>query len=334
MIGIEPTTVAKAGAYMAQYLGLSWPRDREAIVSKINDYRDLLYTDPNLRLFDNVGECICVSSFPLGCSGASCDGSKTFQGFTLPEHLISVAAAWEAKRTLNLHSRWRESHYGLDQQERGERVSITETSTQLPTERVMLHSGKLKVFCSNSLDEGKIVTMDVVVEGGVSRRITFTLKFDTWMESADKVSQIKYVSLPEGRVGTVVLAEASDLRVLSIYEPWEDVPNYRLFRISSSCPSGHILLQGVQRFREVQFDHEMVEIGSRTVLRTAAEHLRYGIGTTEQADNVKGKAAYGDMIGAIRGLVQRSRGEAKHDPNPFAGRRTAPSNLLPGYLKK
>ncbi len=198
----------------------------------------------------------------------------------------------------------------------------------------MLAVGKLKVFCSNPKDDGKVLYMDVTAEGGISRRLKFELKFDTWQESQERVSAIHYLSLPEGRVGTVVLAESTGLRVLSVYEPWETVPSYRLFRLSSRCPSGVIQLQGVLRFREVEFDHEMVEIGSRTVLRHAAEHLRYGIGTTEQADNAKGRSAYGDMINALRGLMDRSRGEAKQDPNPFAGRQVAPSNILTGYQRK
>ncbi len=91
MIGLEPTTVAKAGALMAPYLGLAWPRDRDEVLSKINDFRDILYVDPNLTLFNNVMECIAVSTYPLGCVRGECDpcdSSASFQGFTLPEHLI------------------------------------------------------------------------------------------------------------------------------------------------------------------------------------------------------------------------------------------------------
>ena len=338
MIGLEPTTVAKAGTYMAQFLGLSWPRDREEVLSKINDFRDLTYTDPNLTLFDNVLECIAVSNYRLGCLSDQCGADpcdeNTFQGFVLPEHLISISAAWESKRPLNIRTRWRETQQGISEQERGERVSVTETSTLVPTERPMLRPGKLKMFASRPEDAGKEVLLDVVTEGGVHRRIKFTLQFDAWQESKEVVTAIDYVSLPPDRVGTVTLAESTDLRFLSTYEPWEDVPSYRLFRLSSRCPSGFILLQGVRRFREVAYDHEMVEIGSRTVLRHAAEHLRYGIGTTEAADNQKSANAYASMIGAIRGLMNRSRGEAKQDPHPFAGRQVSPSNILPGYKRR
>jgi hypothetical protein len=338
MIGLEPTTVAKAGSYMAQFLGLSWPRDREEVLSKINDFRDLTYTDPNLTLFDNVTECIAVSNYRMGCLSGQCGvdpcDDNFFQGFVLPEHLISISAAWESKRPLNIRTRWRETQQGLSEQERGDRVSVTETSTLVPTERPMLHSGRLKMFASRPEDTGKEVLLDVVIEGNVHRRISFKLQFDQWVESRETIVSIDYVSLPADRVGTVTLAEATDLRILSVYEPWEDVPSYRLFRLSSRCPSGFILLQGVRRFREVAYDHEMVEIGSRTVLRHAAEHLRYGIGTVETADNQKSANAYASMIGAIRGLMNRSRGEAKQDPHPFAGRQVSPSNILPGYKRR
>lgn len=333
MIGLEPTTVAKAGSYMAQYLGLSWPRDREDVLSKINDFRDLLYTDPNFTLFDNVLECIPVSTYRFNCMTDGCE-AETFQGFVLPEHLISVSGAWESKRPLAIRSRWRESQQGLDAQERGERVSITETSSQVPTEQPLARPSRIKLFASSPEDAGKVVIMDVVGEGSVRRRLQFTLQFDLWVESKDVVTAIEYVSLPAGRIGAVVLAESDNLNTLSIYQPWEDVPSYRLFRLSSRCPSGFILLQGVRRFRDVQFDHEMVEVGSRTVLRHAAEHLRYGIGTVESADNQKSAAAYGNMLNAIRGILNRSRGEAKQDPNPFAGRQVNPSNVLTGYKRR
>lgn len=320
---------------MAQYLGLSWPRDRGEVLAKINDFRDLLYHDPNLRMFDNVFECIAISEYRRDCIGGDCRNAGTFQGFVLPEHLISVAAAWAALDTpLDIRSRWRETHAGFADQDRGDRVDLTETATQMATERPLLGVNRLKMFASRPEDHGKEVLVDAITEGGAHRRIVFKLAFDQWVESREAVVQVDRVVLPSDRVGTVVFAEAPSLRVLSIYQPWEDVPSYRLFRIASQCPSGQILVQGVRRFREVTFDHDVVEIGSRTILRHASEHLRYGIGTTEQADNAKSQNAYGLMVNAIQGLLNRSRGQAKRDPHPFAGRRLAPSNILTGYQRK
>lgn len=334
MIGVEPTTVQKAGAYVAQYLGLSWPRDREAVLAKINDFRDMLYHDPNLRMFDNVFECIAISEYRRDCIGGDCGSRGTFQGFVLPEHLVSVAAAWAALDSpLDIRSRWRETHHGFADQDRGERISLTETATQMATERPLAGIGRLKMFASRPEDQGKEVLVDAITDGGAHRRIVFKLVFDQWVESREAVVRVERVVLPPGRAGTVVLAEAGTLRVLSIYEPWEDVPLYRLFRITSQCPSGQILIQGVRRFREVTFDHDVVEIGSRTILRHAAEHLRYGVGTTEKADNAKSQGAYNLMVGAVQGLLNRSRGEAKRDPHPFAGRVLSPSNVLPGYRR-
>lgn len=334
MIGVEPTTVAKAGAYMAPYLGQSWSRDRGEVLAKINDFRDLLYHDPNLKMFDNEFECIAISTYRRDCLGDSCS-PQTFQGFVLPEHILSVAAAWSSIDTpMNIRTRWRETHYGFADADRGERVELTETATQMPTERPLQEVGRLKLFCTRPEDAGKVVMIDAVVEGGLHRRFAIPLVFDQWIATQEAVVRIERVILPPERAGVVLLAEATTLRILSEYQPWETVPLYRLFRVASQCPTGKILIQGIRRFREVEFDYEIVEVGSRTVLRHAAEYLRFGLGTTEKADNDKSQLAYGLMIGAIQGLMNRARGEAKRDPHPFAGRTLSPSNILTGYQRK
>ncbi len=103
-VGLDPTTVEQAGAIMARTLGLTWPRDRTEIVEYLNDYRDVLYNIyPDLKLFDNVFHCICVSSFPEKC-GHPCSDSPCYQGFVLPEDVASAEAAWEYGYPLKIHS--------------------------------------------------------------------------------------------------------------------------------------------------------------------------------------------------------------------------------------
>ena len=334
MIGIEPTSLATAGKYMAEYLGLSWDTDRSEIVKRINEFRDLLYTDPTLKLFDNVFECLCVRNFPLEC-GTSCS-DKTFQGIALPEHIISIAGAWESHEALGLTNRWRSTHAGVSLRELGERVSLIETSFQLPVERLMTKADKLQVFCTNIADAGKIVYAEVLTSSG-RQRIAFPLRFDSWSCSQTVASRIESITLPEGRIGSVILAQTTGglegPRVLGIYSPAELVPSYRVFKVATKCRAGKIWIQGNRRFRLVEFDHDVVEIGSLTVLRYAAEYLRYGIGSVENADLAKSQNAYKTMVGAIKGLMARAHGGAKQDPNIFAGRTASPTNILPGYTK-
>lgn len=329
-VGLDPTTVENAGSYMAQTLGLRWPEDRVAVVSYINDYRDLLYNlYPDLGLFNNSFHCICISEFPQSCG--PCNEGGSYQGFVLPDDIASLEAAWEYGFPLKIHSRWREAHFGLNN-ESAPRMSVTEMSEQTCTERAMRCVTGLKMFAESPDDHGKKVIIEAIMQDRTRKSLCFTLQSDGWAAVTQPVRYVSSVSLPPGRKGTVTLAQM-DGYPLSHYAPHETVPVYRKFRIASTCRSGVILVQGVKRFVPVSFDHDVVEVGSRTVLRHAASLLRFQEGTTETKDLNRSRFDKTEMGDALLGLHARHRGKAIQDPSTSPGPIFRTSNILPGYAR-
>lgn len=330
-VGLEPTTVAEAGGIMAANLGLEWPRDRAEVLGYINDFRDILYNlYSEMRLFDNVFHCIQISSFPNDCRHP-CVGRPCHQGFVLPADVVSVTAAFDYGRPMILRSRWREAHVGLDTTT-WPRTELVETAEQVCTERALERACFLKMYSEAPEDEGKQVFVEAVLDDtGETRKLRFTLANDGWVVVDRPVREILSVALPSGCKGNIVLAQ-EDGRVLSVYGPHEVVPVYRKFRIASGCSSGTILVQGVKKFIPVAFDHDIVEVGSRTVLKAAASFLKFRSGTTDTKDINRAEYDRSEMARALRGLQERHRGRSIHD-GPFASGPINTLPLLPGYCK-
>lgn len=328
-VGLEPTTLEEAGALMASSLGLSWPKDRSQIVEYINDFRDILYNSyGELNLFDNVFHCICVSTFPMSCGGP-CDSRDCFQGFTLPDDMMGVEAAWQYNTPLKTRSRWREAHVGLNSFN-SPQVEITEMAELTCTQRALQQTSGLKIFAENVEDGGKEVFMDVVDGQGVNRRFKFTLDGDGWMVLNHPVRHIESISLPAGRKGNLILAQ-TDGYELSHYGPHETVPTYKRFRVNRQTSGSRILVQGTKRFRPIAFDHDVVEVGSRSVLKAAGSFLRYREGSTEAKDLRRSEYDRTEMGAYLLGLHKRSTANAIQDGSPFRGRRINRSHVLPGY---
>lgn len=330
-VGIDPTTVENAGSIMARTLGLRWPQDRSEILEYINDFRDILYNSyQDLKLFDNVFHCICVSSFPEMC-GHPCSDSPCYQGFVLPDDVASVESAWEYGMPLKVRSRWREALFGLDQSH-PPRVEIVEMAEQTCTERALQTVTGLKIFAESDEDNGRKVRIEAVMHDGERRTLCFDLKADGWVVIDSPVRQIVSVSLPPGRRGNLVLAQ-SDGYQLSIYGPHETVPVYRKFRVASLGRYGTILIQGAKRFVPVFNDYDVVEVGSRMVLKSAGSFLKFRENTTERKD--LNRAAYDktEMGSYLVGLQARHRGNASQDLSIVTGRSVNTSNIMPGYSR-
>lgn len=330
-VGLEPTTVEQAGALMAPSLGLSWPGDRREIVEYLNDFRDILYNlYADMKLFDNAFHCICVSSFPKVC-GYPCANNRCYQGFVLPADIMSVESAWEWGYPLKVRSRWREAHLGIDN-EVAPRVAVTRMAQQSPTERAMRLVTGLKVFAEDPEDEGREVFIEAVMSNGSAKTLRFTLIGDAWARINHEVRQIISVSLPAGRHGSLILAQ-TDGYELSIYAPHETVPTYQMFRIAQQTNPGTVFIQGTKRFVPVAFDHDVVEVGSRTVLKAAGSFLKFKENTTDKSDLTRAMFDKTEMGQYLTGLYARHNGNAKQDPHPMSGRRVNTSKTLPGYAK-
>ncbi len=315
---------------MANAMNLDWENSRAEVVDYVNKYRNLLYTQyDRFKLFDNVFHCICVSTFRERCAkDCHCD---TYQGFSLPRDVSAVASAWNFGRPLAIRSRWREAHTGIDTA-RLPRVEIIEMAEQFPTERDQKCLSRLKVYADSKADCGKTVTLMVTTADWDDRRIEFSLIGDGWAVADVHVRQIRSVALPPDLEGGITLAQ-EDGYELSRYHPTERVPLYRRFRIATSkCPAT-VLIQGTKRFLPVWFDTDIVEVGDRMVIDSAARFFRYGDSTTEAAEIRRAQYDKSEMEGYLNGLIARHRGHAVQDGSPFRGRPITRRKSLPGYRR-
>jgi hypothetical protein len=327
-LGLDPVPVSVAGPVMAQALDLSWENDRLRVVDMINKYRSLLYTNyDKFKLFDNVFHCICISDFKQPCQPV-CDG---YQGFTLPEDVLSVEAVYDYGSPMLLRSRWRESHVGIGVASSG-RIETVEMAETFATERDLQEISKLKIFAENDNDNGKKVVIDVVDFRDQRRRLCFTLLGDGFAVSAIKVKKIISVSLPSGREGGLLLTQANGYE-LSNYDPWETVPSYRRFRVNTqNCPSS-VLVQGTKRFRNIYFDYDIVEVGNRLVIESAGRYFKYTEGTKDQSEIKTGEYHLAKMKAYLVGEIARHRGNNIQDGSPFKGVSITRKKTLPGYKK-
>ena len=323
-IGISPITVAEAGPIMARALDLSWETDKLRVVDMLNKFRSLIYTDyEKFKLFDNVFHCINVSNFQ--------QTGEAYQGFTLPNDVLGVEAVYSYGAPMKLRSRWRESHTGIGVSSSG-RVETFEMAETFATERDLQLTTKVKIFTENDNDTGKKVYLDVVDANNRQRRVCFTLIGNGFAVSSVRVKKIVSVSLPNAREGSIVLAQANGYE-LSVYDPWETVPSYRRFRVSTqNCPST-VLIQGTRRFREIYFDHDIVEVGNRLVIESAGKFFKYTDGTKDQAEIKTGEYHLAKMKAYLAGDIARNRGNSIQDSSPFKGAKITRNKTLPGYSR-
>lgn len=309
---------------MAGPLGLRWPQDRAEIVEKINDFRDYLYNGfPELSLFTNVNHCIRVATFGVEC------GSPAYQGIVLPEDVVGVEAAYDFGASLTLRSRWREAHTGkipLDLP----RVELIEMAEQVCTERPLTALTGLKVFSDCRDDAGLEVYVEAIMAEGVRKTLKFTLLPDGWAVINQLVRRIVSVSLPAGRKGGIILAQTCG-HELSLYAPHELVPLYRKFKVASMCRSGCVSIQGAKRFIPVAFDHDIVEVGSRTVLKAAGSMLKFKSNTTDTADLRRSGFDAAELRQALVGLHARHQGNSAQDGPVTVAGEVNTRNIMPGY---
>lgn len=332
--GLNPTTVDRAGPIVAEASGLKWQEDRPEVMRLINKVRAKYYNMyEQFNLFADLNYCMCVTTFRERC-GSDCGRRgdvSCYQGFTLPRDVAAVEAVWSHGIPLTLRSRWRETLVGIGPL--GPRVEAFEMAEKFSTERDPQELTALKIFTEREEDNGLKVTMKVIDGDWKEKTLVFTLISDAWTTVATKVREIREVSLPVGRKGSLTLAQ-KDGYELSIYDPVETVPSYRRFKVASAnCPTT-VKIQCVRRFVEVYFDSDVVEIGDMLVLESGARYFKYMEGTKDVSELNAAEYHLGKMQTELSGLVARHRGNAQQDGAARQGR-PLPRRLknLPGYRR-
>ena len=101
--------------------------------------------------------------------------------------------------------------------------------------------------------------------------------------------------------------------------------------MDNRCHTGKILIHGSQKFKPVWFDSDIVEVGSRLIVESAARMFRYGENGTEADEINRSRLDEEKLKKLVKGALDRQRGQSRQDGNQFHRRRQLKSNMLPGY---
>lgn len=310
---------------MAGPLGLEWPRDRVAIVQKINEMRlEIRNRFPDASVFREAAYLVPVFRMT--------DISGDYLGFTLPPDMASLSSVWIDRDPTVLRSRWRERHTGFISDSHLE-VQVIPTLNTSPIEVPLSSNGaQLQMRPTLPCDNGKTVEILADVKG-VTHRLRFPLNAETWMTSTSIVSKIKSVVLPEDLKGPVTFRELGG-RTLSVYPPTNPVPSFQRYKIATGCSPDYVIVMGPLAFNEVFADNDIVEIGDLAVLRHAASYLRYSDNTTEVGDLRRAKFDEELLRQHVNGVMARLEGQQTEDNPTPRPRRTRPNNRLNAYRKR
>lgn len=325
---LNPIVLSQALPIMGKALGLKVSEDKPEIISEINRMREYWFTKYDEFELFNRFECICVTQFKELCGTGCCN---EYNGFTLPAGFDSVEAIYDYGYPVTLHSRWRESHFGLGTASCS-RTNATEMAQTFPTERDLKEPSALKIFTEREEDDEKCVRVTVVTVHGKETTLTFKLDENGWVTSRTKVKKIISVSLPPERVGSIKLAQ-NDGYVLSEYAPWESAPQYKRFKLNQGCCKHAVLVHGRQSFRPIYFDHEIVEIGNGLIIEAFGKYSKFGDNTSDGNELQTGQYWLNEMKSLLNGLIARHRGNAIQDANPLQDYKVRKTKL-PGYAKR
>ena len=308
---MRKSKLSEAIVWMAPALGVSPITDRERTVAAVNKFRSLVYgLYDNLKLFDDYTQCIKVQEFCQNCTGGK---PMTYRGITLPSDMEGVVTAWESLEPVVLRSRWREAFVGKLPSNTPE-VDLIALPGDYPTELELNKLCKLKVYASSKADTGKIVTVVGKDVSGIEIRLEFTLEGDAQVVVNQNICEIVSVTLPIDLCGKVDLYQ-EDGRQLSSYCPGITVPTFRRYRLTSTCSTNCILVQGTRTYQPIFDDEDIVEVGDQIAIENAARHFRYE-DSLESREIRKSESERVKMELRIQNLLDRERGRSYQDGSP------------------
>ena len=333
--GIQPATVLEVGQIVADAMNKDWCKDRKEIVDYINRFREDLYLMySEFRLFTNKWYCMELQCFTQKCLPLSnCSGKEKYYGVTIPEDIDGLLGSWENHEPLRNYSKWWEARVGIVSANNPQtRLSTTLVHEQSPTQRSLTKNIPIQFYADHEDDAGKLVT--VIVDTLFKRRVEYNVQLyaDNTVAIPDAVRHIHSVVLPSNLSGKVVLSQ-TDGYELSEYSGYDTVPSYRRLKVSTMCKSGKVLIHGSQKFKPVFFDSDIVEVGSRRILETAARVYRYGENSTDPDQLRKADKEERKLKNLIKGALDRTRGNSNQDPSQFVRKKSSliKSVKLAGY---
>ncbi len=286
-------------------IGVKASRDRQKLVDTANRIRRLFYNLYKELDFEvDATECFQTQCF------RSCHGCPSgYFGVTLPPHMQNVEAAWKGGQPLTLFTKWRESKVGIRPSSDCLLASY-DVPGRFPTELELSKTcgTYLTVTGSSVEDNGKEVEITYIDPSGRQRRESLVLTATQPLSTQDMATEIKSVVLPQGRRGTVTIAEQCSKRVLSEYLPFELVPSYRRIKITGVCSSDTVLVTASRQYQPVFYDTDVVETDNSEAIINAALHLFYANSGAEGGMIQKANYHAALMREALKGDASRDLG--------------------------
>jgi hypothetical protein len=328
---LMPKLLSEVGPYFAKHLGLDWCENREEVLTAINEFRELLHIHPNVPdLFTHLYFCIKPSRFCLDCQNY-CSCNTHFLGFTLPESIVNIEQSWLDTQPTTIHSKWYEGHNGIKHNMSAlEPGTIIYTGKVSPVQRMQPSPSHL-MFSSKG-NEGKKVYVEYYNIDHEIVKDEITIRANSVVGSSNMSFGVCSIVLSE--LDNPLLLTDEEGYELAHYSGRFTVPQFKLYKVAIQCDS-KILIQGKQKFFDLCFDEEIVEIGARNILKEIAKYFRYSDSGTDSEESNAALRAEQRFIQLIRGATDNQRGEEHQDGDRHHGRTMKlGGHKLKGYKRR
>ena len=303
------TLFSTAKSWCAPGYGDCDPKKLADVVNRIREHFYNWYQ--TLELFMDAAECFRLQRFASDCQDDRCN--EFYRGITLPRHMQQVEAMWLNNYPVKLRSEWREYQTGMTGECdcRLEKYDVPgRFSTAIDINR--RYPKRLKVRAFDPADAGKRFAVRGTASTGQPVVEEFKLSTDV-QESQWEFAAIDQEAgiIKELTAGRVALVD-DDGKLLSIYEPDEEVPAYRRIKITGMDESCDVVnIRASRRYFKLYGDDEAVEIDSEVAFDAMARYLKLYQMSSKTSESLKQeKDYYATAFNMLTGAKSRERGKA------------------------
>lgn len=306
-------SVEQALGWLAAETGKDVTRNREELLTVLNDARALLYTIyQRVRLDFYIEGCVAVQEFCQPCLSCS-DTPATYLGISLPAEIEQVETLFAGTCPVPLYDKWVE--YRTYIRGSGGCLKGIDMGGDYPIQGDIDcgKCAKLKFTAIAQEDCGKIITVRYRDNGYEERQEHIKLAMEGLCIEAQASSLARPggIVLPTGMKGGVIVQNAVDGRCLGRLSPRLTVPSFRRMKLTGICAGSHVAFRATRKFTEVFWDWEVIELGGEGKL-ALLEAYRYnknnGVNSADPAWIQKSKIHLDNVTQYIAGANMRSDG--------------------------
>lgn len=282
------TTLEQTACWVAAATGKNWPADKQSVLNRVNDVRELLY-DHSAGITWQTTLCVPVRTL---CQ--ECNTCGSFPGVSLPNYVANALGVYNDHRAIPVVDRWGIYPYDQDTLRSCPQFRFVDLGEEYP----FLYDPpcgkcyKIQLLAKSKQDVGKIVTLRYLDANNYERTEELklsNLRVDT-QYSVKSIAR-SGVSLPINLVGAVS-ARTTDGDLLAEWQPWEIVPGYRRLRLEG-CVCGCVVSVHVERRRTRLYSlADPVETDQKLIWEDGARYLMLHNKVTADNNDRQNEAVY------------------------------------------